>query len=45
VAEYYGLPEELVFLRNEAGEILLDMQPVLEEFWPMMTSKVRGDVP
>ena len=45
VAEYFGLPRDKVFLQNKKNEILLNKQPVLEEFWPMMTSQICGESP
>jgi len=45
IANYFGLPPELIFLQNNKGEILLKGQKVLDELFPLNSSKIKGDVP
>ena len=45
IAEYFGIPAESIFLCNKNGEILLEKNRVLEELFPMLSSKIVGYKP
>ena len=45
IAEYFGLPDSKIFLRNQKGEILLSKQKVIDELFPLQTAKIKGDDP
>ena len=42
VAEYFGLPIDLINLKNSNDEILLKDQLVVQELFPMLSSKMVG---
>lgn len=45
IADYFGLPPDKIFLRNQKGEILLSKQRVIDELFPLQSAKIRGDDP
>lgn len=45
IAKYFGLPGNKIFLTNSSREILLSSQSVLDELFPMQTSKLKGENP
>ena len=45
IANYFGLPQDAIFLSNMKHEILLPNQYVLDELFPLQSSKVIGDKP
>lgn len=44
IGEYFGLPPP-IFLENQNKEILLDRNKVIDELFPMQSSKIRGEDP
>lgn len=45
IAKYFGLPVKQIFLRNAKEEILLSKQSVIDELFPMQTSKLKDEKP
>lgn len=45
VATYFGLPEEMIFLQNNRGEILLKNQLIIDELFPLKSCKIKGFMP
>lgn len=45
IANYFGLPQDAIFLSNIQHEILLPNQYVLDELFPLQSSKVIGAKP
>jgi hypothetical protein len=45
VAKYFGLPADKIFLVNSKKQILLSKILVVDELFPLQTSKIRGDDP
>jgi len=45
IAEYFGLPKNVIFLENVKGEILLSKQKVIDELFPLQSSKIVGEEP
>ena len=44
IGEYFGLPPP-IFLENQNKEILLDRNKVIDELFPLQSSKIRGEDP
>ena len=42
IAEYFGLPKKQIFLKNASEEILLSNNKVVDELFPLITSKIKG---
>jgi hypothetical protein len=45
IAKYFGLPSDKIFLTNIFNEILLSSQSVLDELFPLQTSKLKDEKP
>lgn len=45
IAEYFGLPKAYIFLENVKGEILLSKHKVIDELFPLQSSKICGEEP
>ena len=45
ISDYFGLPKDAIFLENSNKEILLKKQYVIDELFPMQSSKLKGDSP
>ena len=45
VANYFGLPIEKIFLMNSKNQILLSKILVVDELFPLQTSKIKGEDP
>ena len=45
IALYFGLPDQLIFLENSKNEIMLDKHKVIDEIFPLQSSKIKGEDP
>ncbi|CDW72445.1 UNKNOWN [Stylonychia lemnae] len=45
IAQYFALPAEEIFFKNEKDEILLQNLKVLPTLFPLINSKIRGTTP
>lgn len=45
IAEYFGLPKGKIFLKNIKEEILLSNNLVVDELFPLKTSKIKNQDP
>ena len=45
IANYFGLPEDKIFLTNSKQEIILPKILVVDELFPLQTCKIRNDKP
>ena len=45
VAQYFGLPELVIYLSNHKDEILLSKNRVIDELFPLQSSKVTSNMP
>lgn len=42
IANYFGLPNDKIFLKNSKEEILLSNQSVVDELFPLQSSKMKN---
>jgi len=45
IAEYFGLPKDKIFLKNSRGEIMLQKNLVIDELFPLQSSKIKNEDP
>ena len=45
ISKYFGLPDEKIFLTNGFNEILLSSQLVIDELFPLQSSKLKNENP
>lgn len=45
IAQYFALPPEVIFFKNEKDEVLLSDLRVMPTLFPMLNSKLRGYTP
>lgn len=43
IAAYFGLPNEKIFLKNSQGMLLLGKDRVVDELFPLQSSKIREE--
>ena len=43
IAAYFGLPKDKIFLMNSQNMLLLGKDKVVDELFPLQSSKVRGE--
>jgi len=42
ISNYFGLPNDKIFLKNSKEEILLSNQSVVHELFPLQSSKMKN---
>lgn len=45
IAQYFSLPSDVIFFKNDKDEVLLSDLKVMPSLFPMLNSKLRGNTP
>lgn len=45
IAQYFALPNDVIFFKNDKDEVLLSNLKVLPTLFPLLNSKIKGENP